>query len=734
MELYPPSIYESLDFDFVKKEISKNCFSQGAKMQALDLIPVSDSSTLDFRLGSTDEVLALLQADETFPSIQFLAISSFAQRLKTKGASLEEKAFDEIRSTLLVYQNLHDFLKKRRDRLPLIFAQLSQDEPHPHIVTSINRIIDERAQVKSNASKELSNIRTRLVKSRASADRIFARAVKKYRDRGLLADFDETVSENRRVLAIQSSFKGQVQGILHGSSNKNSIVYVEPGETVEINNEIAHLLDDEKQEIQRILRELSGELHPFTGHLLKVEEKLTLVDFIRAKASFAKREDCCVPRLHYSSKEIKLREAYNPVLKILNRSKGKSTIPLSIDLNNDCRILVISGPNAGGKSITLKTLGILSLMLQSGIPIPVDPQSEMCVFSKILVDIGDSQSIENELSTYSSKLQKMKHFLSVADDESLLLIDEFGSGSDPELGSALAQVFLEKLNSFGVYGIFTTHYNAIKALAAKLDHVANAAMLFDKKNFQPEYQLETGNPGSSYTFEVAEKSGIAHHIIKEAREKTSAETLEVDGLLVQLQDDKLQLQKKRSQLNQELANHRKMEAERKVTISKLEEKLSKQSRQNEENDRLLYWGQRFQKLVDSWMDQKGKKDKKEVVSRFIGILTQRSSEVEKAEVKTISKAQSKRDKQINELKQKEVKLGDRIKILDTGMTGVISEFKKGRYVIALGTNISSTVDREQFIPADVPITNAPQRKKRKKTFHKKPTETAKGKDQQGPKG
>ena len=707
---YPNTIFDSLDFDFIKKEISQNCFSEGAKKLAQDFHPQSDPKTIEQELKTTDEILALFLANESFPTIQFLPIAEYAQRLKTQGVALEEKSFDEIRSSLLVYEGLFNFLKKHRGKLPRLYDELAEEEPNPWIINTINQKIDERAQVKSTASKELSYIRSRLIKSRASADRIFARAVKKYRDRGLLAEFDETISENRRVLAIQSAYKGQVQGIFHGSSSKNSIVYIEPGETVEINNEIANLLDDEKQEIRRILRELSAELHPHTSHLFIVEKKLVLIDFIRAKAAFAKREDCCVPIIHYHKKEIKLREAYNPVLKIVNRHKGKSTIPLNINLNQQSRVLVISGPNAGGKSIALKTLGILTLMLQCGIPIPVDPFSEMCVFSKVFVDIGDSQSIENELSTYSSKLQKMRHFLSEADDETLLLIDEFGSGSDPELGSALAQVFLEKLNSFGVFGIFTTHYNAIKALAAKLEGVQNGAMLFDKKTLSPEYRLEVGNPGSSYTFEVAGKSGIAPHIIKEAREKTAAETLQVD---------KLQLEKKRNQMNSELGKLRKLEAERATTVAKLEEKLSKQSRANEENDRNIYWGQRFQKLVDSWMEQKGKKDKKEVVARFIGMLTQRSGEVEKEEVKTISKAQSKRDKQINELKKQEVKIGDRVKILDTGMAGVISEIKKGRYIIALGPNISSTVDREQFIPAGVKLESAPKRKSRKKTFRKK---------------
>ncbi len=718
MELYPKNISEALDFDFIKNRVSQLCGSKAAKQMSHNLVPIAQRDLQLEKLASVNEILGFLQAQENFPQIQFVEIMAWAKMLQTRGIVLEEKGFDEIRSCLSSYEHLFQFIKKNKQRLATLYLQMEHLEPQTWIVDAINQIIDERVEVKSNASKELASIRAQLHKSKMAANRIFSRALKKYRDRGVLADFDESISEDRRVLAIQSAYKGQVNGILHGSSSKNSIVFIEPSETVEINNDIANLRDDERQEIRRILKELSAKLHPQAGHLSSVEHKLSQLDFIRAKAQFSFYEDCCVPNIS-RKQELNLIEAYNPVLKILNRDKGKETLPLDLSLNEQNRLLVISGPNAGGKSIALKTLGILNMMLQCAIPIPVDPRSSMCFFDKLFVDIGDSQSIENELSTYSSKLQKMKHFLEFADDKTLLLIDEFGSGSDPELGSALAQVFLEKLNTFKVYGIFTTHYNSIKAMAAQLEGVQNGAMLFDKTTLTPEYRLEVGNPGSSYTFEVASKSGISAHIIKEARGRTSKNTLKVDHLLVQLQDDKLQMEKMRNNLQAELNKLRKLEQEGINTIAKLEDKLAKQSKVNEENDRQLYWGQRFEKLVTSWENQSGKKDKKEVVSRFIGILNQRSTELEKEETKTISKAQSKRDKQINELKQLDVAIGDAVKILDTGMTGIISEIKKGRYVIALGPNISSTVDREKFIPAKSKIESVPKKKARRKSKTKK---------------
>ncbi|MEQ9262934.1 MAG: hypothetical protein RLP14_07235 [Owenweeksia sp.] len=716
MELYPTSLSQSLDFPVIRKEVAELCQSPGGKTLVQNLRPIAGVEELKRALQQTNELFSLYQSGDPVPSTLFDSVKTATAILLTSGTVLEEKQFSLIRSLCLSYTQVFRFMQKQKERLPLLEEWIGTTEPEPLITEAIDQRLDERGQVRSNASKELASIRHKLTKSRAAANRIFDRVLKKYRDKGYSADFDETVSENRRVLAIQASFKGHVQGIFHGSSAKHSIVYIEPGETVEVNNEIAYLLDEERQEIRRVLKELTNMIRPYTDLLNAFEEILTELDFIKAKAHFAHREECCLPALT-SQPHIFLKEAYNPVLKIFNRLKGKTTIPLDLELNTEHRLLVISGPNAGGKSITLKTLGLLQLMLQSGLLLPVHPDSRFFLFGQLMGDIGDNQSIENELSTYSSKLEKMKYFLSRADDRTLLLIDEFGSGSDPDLGSALAQVFLEKLNGFKVFGILTTHYNAIKSIAAATRGIQNGAMLFDRQTFSPEYRLETGNPGSSYTFEVAKKTGIAPHIIKEARERTGKSTLKVDQLLVQIQDEKLQLEKKRDRLNSELQSVKKLEAEKADTIVKLQAKLDKQTQLNEESNRLLYWGQRFQKLVESWMDQKSQKDKKAVVGRFVGMLNQRSGEVEKEEKQNFSKAQSKRDKKINELKEAEVKVGDRIKVLDNNLQGTVTAIKNNKYTVAIG-NLSSVLDREQFIPLQGDLPDQPKRKNRKKRFNK----------------
>jgi DNA mismatch repair protein MutS2 len=697
MELYPDNILESLDFELIRNTIARRCSSSEAAAKANGLVPSSNIADVEPELIAVDEWLAWLHSDNSLPSTQFEALKEYAQKLKTPGVMLEEESFSAIRSSLRTYQNISDFMSNHRERFPESIEQLATAPPLPEVIRMIDHVLDERATVLSSASRDLGRIRSQLAKSRSTAARIFERTLKKYRDKDLLADFDETVSENRRVLAIQASFKTRVNGIFHSSSNKGNVVFIEPSETVEVNNEIAELIDDERQEIRRILIKLGKDLRPYASSLGVIHNKLLWLDLLKAKALFAKEEDCCLPRINRKENSVILKEAFNPALKLLNREKGKPTLPLNLTLDADQRILVISGPNAGGKTIAMKTLGLLSIMLQSGIPVPVHPETRMPFFAKIFTDIGDSQSIQNELSTYSSKLVKMKHFLENADHETLLLIDEFGSGSDPELGSTLAQVFLERLNSYGVFGIFTTHYNAIKALASELPGVVNAAMLFNRAKLTPEFRLETGNPGSSYTYEVARQSGIPAHLIDEAKKKTPSNTLNVDQLLVKLQEDKLTLEKKHAGLNSELQKLRELELKHKSAVGKLQEKLDKQTRVNEENDRILYWGQRFQKLVEGWLAQQGKKDKKQVVGRFVGMLNQRASEVKKENIKAEKEQKKLENTRLTKKLKEPVSVGDQVKVLDTGMKGIISEIKKDRYIITIGANITSQLNRNQFI-------------------------------------
>lgn len=718
MQLYPADLAQQLDFDHIRQSLAQFCQNQWAREQSLALAPLADKALLFETLAQTDQVLALLQGDENFPSTEYTPVEAFLPKLLVRNHLLREQQFAALRSSLLVYAEVYRFLEKKQIRLERLWQTLANDRPEKSLPEAIDAVIDEKAQVRTSASPALARIRKQLIKSRITANRIFDRSLKKFRDKGFLADIDETVSENRRVLAIQSGFKGQVNGIFHGSSAKQSITYIEPGESVEINNMVAELQEEEQLEIERILRALTKQVAPYHPYIKQCLQHLNHLDLIRARALFAHREEAVVPAIR-EERVLRLRDAHNPVLRYFNLQKNKETIPLSLDLDPEQRLLVISGPNAGGKSLSLKTVGLLQLMLQSGLPVPVHRESEMCLFDTLFGDIGDAQSIENELSTYSSKLEKMRVFLEQANDRSLLLIDEFGSGSDPDLGAALAQVFLEKLNRFGSYGILTTHFNAIKALAAESEGVANAAMLFDRENFRPRYLLHIGQPGSSFTFEVAQKSGIAPQIIAEARKKTKQETLQVDRLLVQIQDDKMALEKIRIRQTEALQKLTHLQTQQKERIAQLEEKLQKLSRKNEDQDRILYWGQRFQKLVVSWMDQKTQKDKKAVVARFIALLNQRAGEVEKSEQKSHRKQSKAHRQKVEKYTQVPVALGQSVRILDSGLSGTLMEKQGDKFRIALGGNLSTLLERQKFVPAEAPLGPKPKKKSRKKAFPEK---------------
>lgn len=723
MECYPQSLPAQLDLTPVLQELSALCRNPWAQQQCLHLRPYREPEAVEARLAETDELLQALQRKDQLLSVEYPPYRAFLGRLRIHQHGLKEKELDILRSATRTYAAAFRYLEKRALEMPRLWAKVQAWPPEKAIIKSIDAVLDDRGQMRPNASPELARIHRELSKSRTAADRIFARVRKKYQGKGLLADFDESVSDQRRVLAVQAPYKGQVNGIFHASSSRQSIVFIEPGETVEVNNRIVELLDAEREEIQRILREVTQALAPYQEALEVYARRLDELDLIRAKALWAQREEACVPRLS-EAPEISLSEAYNPVLRRVNRQNDKPTRPLSLTLDDEQQMIVISGPNAGGKSLALKTVGLLQLLLQSGVPVPVHPRSRMGIFRQLSGDIGDAQSIENELSTYSSKLQKMQHFLTHADGDTLLLIDEFGSGSDPALGSALAQVFLEKLHGFGARAIFTTHFNAIKNRAAETKGIANAAMLFDRRSFTPRFELQIGQPGSSFTFEVAQQSGIAPHLISQAQSLVDEGILRTDQLLVEIQDEKIALDKIRRQQEEELQKLRQLQNNQKSQIGRLEQKLQKQTERNTENDRLLYWGQRFQKLVESWLDSGSQKDKKQVVSRFVGMLNQRATETEKADQKTHQKESRAHQKKLQRFLEEPIHEGQEVKVLSSGMKGTVVAIKGDKYKLALGGNMTAQLDRDQFIRADAPLGKKPQKKKRKNSPGKKEAKDA----------
>lgn len=698
MELYPGDIIESLEFTDVRRAAAQYAVTQYGRRELMELLPESDPLVIENALTEVNEVLAIYQSESAMPALSAADLTEPLNMLRIRNAVLEAEQFLDIKQLVEAYNNVHRFCESQAELLPTVGLRLRAFPPNFEIPAAIDRVLERNGIVKSSASAELAKIRTSLSRKRTSADRIFYKALRKYDTLGLLGDVRESVHDDRRTLGVQAGFKGRVNGLLHGASNKHSTVFIEPGECIEINNEVAMLIDDEKREVRRILKELTQLMAAHRGELEAFSRIMGEIDFIHAKARYAWAEEACLPHINREG-VWEIQDGINPVLRHFHKSKNRKVIPLHLEVSPDQRIVVISGPNAGGKSITLKTVGLFQLMLQSGLLLPVNPKSSFPLLKRIMADIGDSQSIENELSTYSSKLAKMKDFLQDADGETLFLIDEFGSGSDPDLGAALAQVFLKSLNKRRAYGIATTHYNSIKSLAASMPGVVNGSMLFNGATLEPEYLLQIGQPGSSYTFEVAERAGIPKGLIQSARKRLKEGTRALDELLVELQRERHALAEEREESARRLEELERLKRQQSSQIDKLEDKVKKQSQANADQNEQLMWGKRFESLAKSWGKSTNNTQRKAVVDRFKQMLSDKSGEVKKVEKKNLSKAKKQKLARLKKLATEAVKVGDRVKLLNSNQTGQLVEIKKDKYTIAYDNGISTTVEREKFILA-----------------------------------
>ncbi len=696
--MFPADFARELEFDEVLEQIVPHCATEEARTGIRALTPTSNRTELEHEWQRTDELLQVLLRGESVPALAVgNGIKTILRRLSINNIVLEETQIQLIRGLAETYSTVFRYLFQRKEECPALYGEFALQQPEPAIVTEIDKIIDERAEVRANASKELADIRRKLAAKRKQADRLFYKAVRSLEANNMLADFRESVKDNRRVLAVLPTYKNRVKGIFHGTSAKHSVMFVEPSAAVDVNNDISKLIDDERREIRKILRDLcrilQGYLHPLT----QFDEKLIALDVVRAKAQWAESMEAVIPMVSSTNSVINCMDALHPVLSRHNNALGKKTIPLTLTMEPEQRVLVISGPNAGGKSIALKTVGLLSVMLQSGIPIPVHPRSEWCVFGKIMGDIGDHQSIENELSTYSSRLTKMVRFLERADAHTLLLIDEFGSGSDPDLGSSLAAVCLQEVHTSECFAIVTTHFNNIKALASNMEGAVNAAMAFHRSTFRPLYQLRIGNPGSSYTFEVAENVGLPAPLIERAREGVNDMVNSINRLLVELQDEKQSLESTAQDLAEKVEEMKVKERKQNSVIADLETKMEKQRKMNESQSDVLIWGKRFKQLNDSWVKNPSKENKRNVGGRFWKMMKEASAKSELLEEEKRKDEATKASKRLKRLLAQPLKVGDKVKIIDTNLTGVVEEIKNDKFLVKMGL-MSTSVQRNKIIP------------------------------------
>lgn len=683
---------ELLQFDKIKSLVQQKCHSQQAKVLCSEISPKSDATFILKELTQTSELKSVIGANGFFPGVEHEDISTELSRLSLDGALLHETQLLSVLKTVEVSNTLIRYLKSKKTTLPFLNDLVTDVEANTFVVDEINKIIDTEAQVKNSASPELSHIRKQISEKRRESDKRFYNYINELRKHGYLRENEEGFFNGRRTLAVLVEHKGEVPGFVHSKSESGKTIFIEPGATISINNAVAELEIDERREMNRILRELCSRLRPFAHSLKQGLEVLVYTDFLKAKADFAIDLNAVLPEIKEGF-NLNVISAYHPVLFLQNKLSGKKTVPLSIKLDSESRIIVISGPNAGGKTIALKTIGLLQIMLQSGLLIPVKENSSYCFFDKILIDIGDTQSIENELSTYSAKLKSMTTILTEINESTLVLMDEFGSGTDPELGSAIAEAVLESLVNSQTRGIITSHFGNVKLLAEKLNGSVNASMLFDIDSLEPKYSLSVGEPGSSYTFEVAERVGFPKYLIERAKEKVDKDKLKFNRLLAEIQSQKAKLEEQLQQAAHEEFLQKIAKEKYKTLYNNWEEKINRERDKKIEMARLADYGQKYLRLMDDWVS---KKDRKDVIKRFIDGIT---AETKKQELlRKQNKLDSFAEKKIARIKPN-LKVGSRVKILNGREVGVIEQIKDEKVFINFGL-MKMTVGMENLMLAD----------------------------------
>ena len=699
---------EDLEFNTLLVYLSQLAITDLGKDKILQIKPFTDRDKIITYLSQTNEYLSSIENQNYIPAHNFDEITNEIRFLAIENSVLEINSFRKIKNISEIVNSHILFFQKFNDYYPNLSLLIQNIPLEEQICIAINKIIDKFGEIKNEASEKLAQIRSEMGVLKTKINQSFVRALTEYNSQDYLDDIRESVIENRRVLAVKAMHRRRVKGSVLGSSKTGSIVYIEPQETEQYSRELSHLIYEEKEEIKKILRKLTDFIRPYGQLLQEYQKYLVEIDIISAKALLAGQMNALLPEIS-EEKIVELRQAYHPLLYLNNKKSQKPTFPQDILLTDEQRIIVISGPNAGGKSITLKTIGLLQLMLQSGMLIPVHRLSKLCIFERILTDIGDNQSIENHLSTYSYRLKNMNYFLRKCNDKTLFLIDEFGTGSDPELGGALAEVFLEEFYHRKAFGVITTHYANLKILANELPYAVNANMLFNDKTLEPIYKLIIGEAGSSFTFEVAQKNGIPFSLINRAKKKIEKQKVRFDSTIARLQKERSLMEKTTNSLKEEEVKAREEAKKLEILNDKIQAKLTNYQELYDNNQKMIYLGNKINDISEKYFETK---QRRPLIAEFLKIVETENSkrkaktreqkkkeeEIKKTIEQEVSKEikiireQKKTEKRIKEITEKTekiqlqraLKVGDRVRIKDSKSVGSIDKIEKGKALINYG--------------------------------------------------
>jgi DNA mismatch repair protein MutS2 len=679
MRLYPNLAPVLLEFNTVQQLLGQYCKTTIAAEIAASLRLHTKINFIELELQQAHEFKLILQHGQYFPIDCTTHLQKEIQLLSIQGSTLLGEDFLEIRSLAYNIQAIFRwFDTERRLAFPALTKVIENSYFEKNIITYIEEVIDYNGNVKDYACADLQNIRIRLWKKRNELRRVFEKVLHKLSKAGYTADIEESFSSGRRVVAVFSEHERQVKGIFHGESDSRKRAFIEPEETIDLNNEVYALENEERDEVKRILKQLTANLSSYAPLLLNYLNIIGLFDFIKVKALLAMDMHAEKPDIIDKSM-LHLQRAYHPILFLNNQKSNKPTIPLNIELNDEKRLLIISGPNAGGKTVTMTTVGLIQLMVQSGLLVPVHPHSQIGIFKHLFILMGDTQSIEFELSTYSSQFLHLKHCIEMANGRTLFFIDELGSGSDPNLGGAFAEVIMEELCRKHSIGIVTTHYLNLNIMGNKTPGIVNGAMAFDEKKLEPLYQLMIGKPGSSYTFAIAEIIRLPIALINRARKLVDEQHFKLDKILNNTEQHLQQLHSEKIELKKLLKENADLKKELEATLKKEKHKqqielLKNQNKLSEE--KLAYLKNMERKLKQIVLDYKKAEDKNEVIKKLKNLLFQKNEIVQPKQVKKINH-------QYKELNST-IKEGMLVKLKKNYQVGTVKEIRGKRAIVQVG--------------------------------------------------
>ena len=698
---YSSGIEEKNDFIFIRNALKQNCLST-LGIEQVDAVRFSaDFGEILMLLSKADEMFQLLNSEQDeLPVGNFFDLRQQLSRVRIEGLFLDESEIFDLRRALEAVQIIIAFISHRDNALyPNLKNLIKNIDDFSPIIKRIDLILNKFGKIKDNASPALSKIRKEILTAQNSVSRILQNVLRQAQNDGLVeTDVSPAMRDGRLVIPVLPAFKRKIRGIIHDESASGKTVFIEPEQVVEANNRIRELENEERREIIKILTEFTDFVREHTQSIINSQYFLGEIDFLRAKALFSSQIGAIFPKIENICK-IKWDSALHPVLFLNHKKQNRQIVPLDIELNENQRIIIISGPNAGGKSVCLKTVALLQYMLQCGLMIPVKESSLCGVFENIFIDIGDEQSIENDLSTYSSHLLNMKFFLKNSNKKTLLLIDEFGSGTEPQIGGAIAQATLERLNGAKTFGVITTHYTNIKHFAQSTEGIINGAMLYDRQHLQPLFMLETGHTGSSFAVEIARKIGLPDDLISDAAQMIGTEHLDYDKHLQDIARDKRYWEQKRQQIHLREKNLETVLAKYKEEVESIEKQRKEiiQKAKTQAQNLVGEANAKIENTIRQIRENNAEKEKTQQARKNLEIFkTEILSDEKRQDDKTL-KIIKKNNKyaikeKVSSVKKDDKKTfaaGDFVKIKNQETVGKIIETKDNFAIIAFG-NIKST--------------------------------------------